>query len=32
MYFFAGFALLSAIAFGFYARSYREVDHYRTAS
>jgi POT family proton-dependent oligopeptide transporter len=32
MYFFAGFALLSAIAFGFYARRYREVDHYRTAS
>ena len=31
MFFFAGFALLAALAFGFYARVYKEVDHYRTA-
>jgi proton-dependent oligopeptide transporter, POT family len=31
MYFFAGFAFLAAIAFGLYARSYREVDYYRKA-
>ncbi|MCX5746898.1 MAG: oligopeptide:H+ symporter [Proteobacteria bacterium] len=30
MFFFAGFAFLAAIAFKFYARTYREVDHYRT--
>jgi POT family proton-dependent oligopeptide transporter len=29
MFFFAGFALLAALAFGLYARRYREVDHYR---
>ncbi|WP_137171715.1 oligopeptide:H+ symporter [Massilia sp. HP4] len=29
MYFFAGFALLSAIAFGWYATRYKMVDHYR---
>lgn len=29
MYFFAGFALLSAIVFGWYATKYRMVDHYR---
>lgn len=32
MFFFAGFAFLAALAFGFYARRYREVDHYRSAS
>ncbi len=31
MFFFAGFALLAALAFGLYARRYREVDNYRTA-
>jgi len=31
MFFFAGFALLAALAFGWYARGYREVDHYRKA-
>jgi POT family proton-dependent oligopeptide transporter len=31
MYFFAGFAFLAAVAFGFYARRYREVDNYRSA-
>ncbi len=31
MFFFAGFALLAALAFGLYARRYRMVDHYRTA-
>ncbi|MGF6275771.1 POT family proton-dependent oligopeptide transporter [Massilia sp. UYP11] len=29
MYFFAGFALLSALAFGWYATRYKMVDHYR---
>lgn len=29
MYFFAGFALLSAIVFGWYATRYKMVDHYR---
>ncbi|RDD83749.1 MFS transporter [Dyella tabacisoli] len=29
MFFFAGFALLAALAFGLYARRYREVDYYR---
>ena len=29
MFFFAAFALLAALAFGLYARRYREVDHYR---
>jgi len=29
MYFFAAFALLSALAFGWYATRYRMVDHYR---
>ena len=32
MFFFAAFALLAALAFGLYARRYREVDYYRTAS
>ncbi|EIM02077.1 MFS transporter [Rhodanobacter thiooxydans] len=31
MFFFAAFALLAALAFGLYARRYREVDHYRAA-
>jgi len=31
MFFFAGFALLAALAFGLYARRYREVDNYRSA-
>lgn len=31
MFFFAAFAFLAALAFGLYARSYRAVDHYRTA-
>jgi POT family proton-dependent oligopeptide transporter len=31
MFFFAAFALLAALAFGLYARRYREVDHYRPA-
>jgi len=31
MFFFAAFALIAALAFGLYARSYREVDNYRTA-
>ncbi|MCA1247864.1 oligopeptide:H+ symporter [Massilia sp. MS-15] len=29
MYFFAGFAMLAALAFGLYARRYKMVDHYR---
>jgi POT family proton-dependent oligopeptide transporter len=29
MFFFAGFALVAAAAFGAYARRYRMVDHYR---
>ena len=29
MFFFAAFALLTAVAFGFYASRYRFVDHYR---
>jgi proton-dependent oligopeptide transporter, POT family len=29
MFFFAAFALLAALAFGLYARRYREVDNYR---
>jgi POT family proton-dependent oligopeptide transporter len=29
MFFFAVFAFAAALAFGLYARSYREVDHYR---
>jgi len=29
MYFFAGFALLAALAFGLYAKRYKMVDHYR---
>jgi proton-dependent oligopeptide transporter, POT family len=32
MFFFAGFALLAAIAFAFYARRYKMVDHYRAAA
>lgn len=31
MFFFAAFALLAALAFGAYARGYREVDNYRAA-
>ncbi|KQZ74644.1 MFS transporter [Rhodanobacter sp. Root561] len=31
MFFFAAFALLAALAFGLYARRYREVDYYRPA-
>lgn len=31
MFFFAGFAFVAALAFGVYARRYREVDHYRAA-
>ncbi len=31
MFFFAAFALLAALAFGAYARRYREVDNYRVA-
>ncbi len=31
MFFFAGFALLAALAFGLYARRYPLQDHYRTA-
>ena len=31
MFFFAGFALLAALAFGLYARRYRVVDNYRPA-
>jgi POT family proton-dependent oligopeptide transporter len=31
MFFFAAFALLAALAFGLYARRYREVDNYRPA-
>jgi len=31
MFFFAAFALLAALAFGAYARRYREVDNYRAA-
>lgn len=29
MFFFAGFAMLAAIAFGLYAKRYKMVDHYR---
>jgi POT family proton-dependent oligopeptide transporter len=29
MFFFAAFALLAALAFGLYARRYREQDNYR---
>jgi POT family proton-dependent oligopeptide transporter len=29
MFFFAGFAFAAALAFGLYARTYREVDYYR---
>ncbi len=31
MFFFAGFALVAAVAFGLYARRYQMVDHYREA-
>ncbi|WP_394848428.1 oligopeptide:H+ symporter [Pendulispora brunnea] len=31
MFFFAGFALVTAVIFGWYARGYRVVDHYRKA-
>jgi POT family proton-dependent oligopeptide transporter len=31
MFFFAGFALVAALAFGFYAKRYRVTDHYRRA-
>ena len=31
MFFFAAFALVTAVAFGLYAARYREADHYRTA-
>jgi POT family proton-dependent oligopeptide transporter len=31
MFFFAGFALLAALAFGWYARRYKVVDNYRAA-
>jgi POT family proton-dependent oligopeptide transporter len=31
MFFFAGFAAVAALAFGLYARRYREVDYYRSA-
>ena len=31
LFFFAGFAFVAALAFGLVARSYRVVDHYRTA-
>jgi POT family proton-dependent oligopeptide transporter len=31
MFFFAGFAAVAALAFGLYARGYREVDYYRSA-
>ena len=31
MFFFAGFAFVAAVAFGWYARHYREVDNYRAA-
>ena len=30
MFFFAGFAFVAAIAFGWYSRRYRVVDHYRS--
>ncbi len=32
MFFFAGFALLAALAFGWYARRYKLVDNYRAAA
>jgi POT family proton-dependent oligopeptide transporter len=32
MFFFAGFAFLAALAFGWVARNYRTVDHYRRVS
>jgi POT family proton-dependent oligopeptide transporter len=31
MFFFAGFAFVAAVAFGLYAKHYREVDNYRAA-
>ena len=31
MFFFAGFAFVTAVVFGIYARHYREVDNYRSA-
>jgi len=31
MFFFAAFAFAAAVAFGWYARSYRTADHYRQA-
>jgi POT family proton-dependent oligopeptide transporter len=31
MYFFAAFALLAAAVFGWYAKRYKMVDHYRSA-
>jgi POT family proton-dependent oligopeptide transporter len=31
MFFFAGFALIVALAFGWYARRYPMQDHYRAA-
>ena len=31
MFFFAGFALLTAVAFGVYAAKYRMMDYYRSA-
>lgn len=31
MFFFAGFAFISAVVFGLYAKHYREVDNYRSA-
>jgi POT family proton-dependent oligopeptide transporter len=31
MFFFAGFAFVTAVVFGLYARRYREVDNYRSA-
>jgi POT family proton-dependent oligopeptide transporter len=32
MFFFAGFAIVVALAFGWYARRYPMQDHYRTAA
>src|SRR5690606_8078407 len=32
MFFFAGFAVLAALAFGMYARRYKVVDNYRAAA
>jgi POT family proton-dependent oligopeptide transporter len=31
MYFFAGFAMLAAIVFGWYATRYKMADYYRSA-